>query len=149
MNDKRDYGDIIDLPRPVSARHKPMDRIARAAQFSPFAALSGYGWMIREEGRLTSVRPEPGEEERALLNQKLSILLECQAAHPAVTVFYFRPDPEKPGGAVVSISGTLRDLNEAKGTLTFTTGESVALSDLVDLQGELFFTLEGDSRDGV
>ena len=139
MSDNK-YSDIIDLPRPVSTRHKPMDRLSRAAQFSSFAALSGYEGIIREEERLTAARPELGEEEREELNQKLSILLECQAAHPAVTVFYFRPDPEKPGGEVVSISGTLRDLNEAEGTLTFTTGESVSLADLLDLQSDLFFS---------
>lgn len=138
MDDKKDYSDIIHLPRPVSARHKPMDRLSRAAQFSPFAALTGYEWVIREEARLTAPRPEPGEEEKSLLNQKLAALLACQAAHPALTAVYFRPDKQKTGGEVVALSGTLRDLNEAEGILTFTTGEVVPIADLIDLQGELF-----------
>ena len=138
----KDYSDIIDLPRPVSRRHRPMDPVSRAAQFSPFAALSGYEGVIREEARLTAPRPEPGEEELALLNQKLAILLECQAAHPAVTVAYFRPEKKKIGGEVVSFTGTLRDLNEAEGVLTFTTGEVIPIGDLIDLQGDLFTRLQ-------
>ena len=143
MEDKRDYSDILDLPRPVSRRHKPMARVARAAQFSAFAALSGYEGIIREEARLTDACPEKGEEEKALLNQKLSVLLECQAAHPAVTAVYFRPDGKKAGGEAVTLSGTLRDLNEGEGILTFTTGETVAIADLIDLKCELFDRLDG------
>ncbi|MBP5288299.1 MAG: hypothetical protein J6Z79_00315 [Clostridia bacterium] len=140
--EKRDYSDILYLPRPVSKRHKPMDRINRAAQFSPFAALTGYEGVIREEARLTAPRPEMGEEERSLLNQKLSVLLECQAAHPTVTAVYYRRDEKKEGGEVVFFTGALRDLNEAEGKMTFTTGEELSFPDLVDLQSDLFVSLE-------
>ncbi len=140
--EKKDYSDILHLPRPVSRRHKPMDRVARAAQFSPFAALSGYEGVIREEARLTAPRPLPGEEEEKLLNQKLSVLLDCQAAHPVVTVVCFRPDREKEGGEVVRFTAPLRDFSPGEGLLTFTDGQSVLLSDLVDLRGDLFTALE-------
>ena len=120
-----------------------MDRVSRAAQFSAFAALSGYEGIIREEQRLTLGRPEPGEEEKALLNKKLSLLRECQAAHPAVTAVYFRPDKKKIGGEVVTVSGPLRDINEAEGVLIFTDGKTVPIADLIDLQGDLFSHLDG------
>ena len=141
MEKKNDYSDILPLSRPVSTRHRPMDRVARAAQFSAFAALSGYEDVIREEQRLTSLRPEPGEKETELLDQKLGVLADCQMAHPTVTATWFRPDREKAGGEAVTVTGALRDLNAAEGVLTFTSGETVPIADLLDLKSDLFAPL--------
>ena len=138
MAERFPYEDILDLPHPVSARHKPMDRVTRGAQFSPFAALTGYDGVIREEQRLTTPRPALSEEEKSVLDQKLSLLAECQMAHPLLTVRFFRADPEKGGGELAKLSAPLRDLNGPDGLLTFTTGETVPFRDLVDLDCDLF-----------
>ncbi|MBQ3866272.1 MAG: hypothetical protein II776_05170 [Clostridia bacterium] len=138
MADRFPYLDILDLPHPVSARHKPMDPVTRGAQFSPFAALTGYEGVIREEQRLTTPRPSLSEEEKSVLDQKLSLLAECQMAHPLLTVRYFRSDPEKPGGDLVEFAAPLRDVNGAEGVLIFTTGETVPFRDLVELECDLF-----------
>ena len=94
-----EYDDIIDLPRPKS-RHEPMPMSDRAAQFSPFATLTGYGDAIDETARLTDVRIELSEEERAELDYKQQYLSTLDA--PTVSVTYFVPDERKSGGAYVT-----------------------------------------------
>ena len=70
----RSYADIIDLPRPTSARHKPMPALARAAQFAPFAALSGFEDSLDETARLTDHVPQRTEEDAARLSARLHAL---------------------------------------------------------------------------
>ena len=93
------YSDIINLPHPESRTHPRMPRSDRAAQFAPFAALTGYDDAVAEAGRLTSSKIELDENELERLDRALAYLTEHQAAHPAVTVTYFVPDDKKSGGA--------------------------------------------------
>lgn len=124
------YEDMLHLPHPVSAKHPPMPQTNRAAQFMPFAALSGYEEALAETARLTDPRIEPDPEQRELLNRRLALLqsLAAQAAppkgcagppgtactvsaaadssaRPQITVTYFRPDAKKEGGSYLSASG--------------------------------------------
>lgn len=95
-NDDHRYEDMLDLPHHVSQVHPPMSRADRAAQFSPFAALTGFGETIRETGRITQERVELGEDARNLLDEKLGMLQEQIGSRPRVTLTYFQQD-EKSG----------------------------------------------------
>lgn len=116
MSDKceaeRIYGDIIDLPRPQSSR-KRMTMHDRAAQFSSFAALSGYEDMVREEGRLTQSRAELSAGELDMLDRKLSFIISLAAdgSAPTVSVSCFEPDGLKSGGSYVTVTGRLRGID--------------------------------------
>lgn len=102
------YEDILYLPRPVSAKRQRMTMEDRAAQFSPFAALTGHDAAIRETARLTDARIELAEDELALLNDKLVLLAWHQERQPEVTVTYFVQDERKQGGAYVTARARVR-----------------------------------------
>lgn len=106
--DTQCYGEILHRSRPVSQFHFPMSRSSRAAQFSPFDALTGYGAAIREMARRTEAKRELTEEEKALLNLQLLQLQEGTT----VTVRYFRPDDRKDGGAYLQTTGMVQKLKD-------------------------------------
>ena len=89
------YDDIIHLPHHVSQTRPRMSAADRAAQFSPFAALTGYGAAVTEAGRLTDQRIELTESEKETLNERLLLLREQLAEPPEVTITYFQPDEKK------------------------------------------------------
>ena len=128
-----EYDDIIDLPRPKS-KHEPMPMSDRAAQFSPFAALTGYGDAIDETARLTDRRIELSEEERAELDYKQQYLATLDA--PTVTVTYFVPDERKSGGAYVTHTGVLKRVDEVERIVVFKDGLRVPLDDVMDIKCE-------------
>lgn len=94
------YEDIIHLPHPVSETHPRMSMADRAAQFSPFAALTGYDAAVRETARLTDSRMELDESAKGILDRKMQ---ELQRGQP-VTVTYFKPDRHKAGGAYLTVT---------------------------------------------
>lgn len=128
-----EYDDIIDLPRPKS-KHEPMPMSDRAAQFSPFAALTGYGDAIDETARLTDRRIELSEEERAELDYKQQYLATLDS--PTVTVTYFVPDSRKSGGAYVTHTGTLKRVDEVESMVVFKDGLRVPLDEVMDIKCE-------------
>ena len=89
------YYDIIDLPHFVSKSRKHMSNLERAAQFAPFAALTGYDDSIKEEARLTETKIELNDEQENLLNRKFSFLEEHQKEHPSIRISWFCPDGRK------------------------------------------------------
>ena len=99
------YLDIINLPRHISTRRAPMSISNRAAQFAPFAALTGYDSSIREAARFTEQRIEPDEDQKAAINEKLRYISRHIDEHPEVAILYFRPDERKNGGRYVTVSG--------------------------------------------
>ena len=107
QNDPHRYDDILELPHHVSAVHPPMPLSARAAQFAPFAALTGYGAAVRETERLTDRRVDLDEGERAELEARLQRLLDADSPKPAVTLTWFVPDGRKAGGRYVTRTGAL------------------------------------------
>ncbi len=127
------YDDILDLPRPKS-KHEPMPMSDRAAQFSPFAALTGYGDAIDETARLTDARIELSEEERAELDYKQQYLATLDA--PTVTVTYFVPDERKSGGAYVTHTGVLKRVDEVERMVVFKDGLRVPLDEVMDIKCE-------------
>ncbi|MBP0973906.1 MAG: hypothetical protein J5851_08380 [Oscillospiraceae bacterium] len=128
---KDSFADIISHPHFSSTKRAHMSMASRAAQFAPFAALTGFDDEISETARLTDEQHELTEDEAALLNEQLHTLLEIAHQKPLVTVVCFRPDPLKPGGAYVTYTGHFRYLNEAEMRLEFAEGQSIALADVV------------------
>ena len=134
------YDDILYLPHHVSPTRQRMTMAERAAQFSPFAALVGYGEAIRETGRAVGQQMELSEEEKAVLDQKQQIILAAleQGEEPEVTVTYFQPDRKKDGGEYVSYTGSIKKYKEIENTLVFGGGKEIPLNGIVDLTGTVF-----------
>lgn len=116
---KGPYDDIIDLPHHRSKTHPPMPVADRAAQFAPFAALTGYEDMIEEAARLTDAAPSLTEEERERLDRKLQALLAGAGPVSGVTVTWFVPDEKKAGGSYQEAAGTVTKIDMMRKTLVF------------------------------
>ena len=125
------YDDIIDLPRPTSARHPRMPMTDRAAQFQPFQALSGYGSAIRETARVTGERAELTEEEKTILDEKLRYLFE--AGGEAVFT-WFQPDKKKDGGACVTNLGTIKRIDPLQGIVVLMDGTVIPIEDILEIK---------------
>ena len=132
-----DYEDIIHLPHHVSKTRPRMSMRDRAAQFSPFAALTGYHELIAETPRLTSRRREPDEAFYEHLNGQLNLLKGHLADQPVVTVTYFLADSKKEGGSYVTITGRARKIDSSAGFLEVDT-EQIPFKDIFSLDGEIF-----------
>lgn len=133
MKEKNPYEDIIHLSRPVSQNHPPMPRADRAAQFSPFAALTGYDAVIRETARLTGEKTELGEQELEELNQKLRKLLEHIRERPEVDITYFQPDVHKAGGAYRTLRGRVRKVNEYEQYVLMEDGRKLSFENIAEI----------------
>ena len=125
---RRDYSDIIDRERPASEKHPPMDRMMRAAQFAPFAALTGHDEAVRETARLTEEEIELDEYEVAELNRKLQWLAEHKDTE--VSVVHFVKDAKKEGGAYVKDTGILKKIDEHTHTLVLVCGQEEVQIDI-------------------
>lgn len=133
-----EYDDILHLPHPVSRRRAPMSRLDRAAQFAPFAALTGYDAAIAETARTTQEFREPEDGKQAELNEKLCLLVRHAQSHPPVTLTYFQPDSRKAGGAYVTLSGTFQKIDTYHLLLLLQEGQQVPLAWLYQLESPLF-----------
>jgi len=130
------YDDIIHLPHPVSKKHLPMSPLDRAAQFSPFAALTGHTEAIKETARLTEEQMELDEDSKELLNEKLQMLKKClkdAMELPMVTVTYFEPDVRKSGGSYVTVTEAVKKLKESERKIVFDSGNEVLFDDIIEL----------------
>ena len=133
MKPRGEYDDIIDLPRPKS-KHEPMPMSDRAAQFSPFAALTGYEDAIDETARLTDARVELGESAVEELERALAGIAARISERPAVPVTYFAPEEPKSGGAYVTRAGALKRIDEAEREIVFADGTRIAVWDIVSIE---------------
>lgn len=132
------YEDIINEPRHVSSKHPPMPSSARAAQFAPFAALTGFEEEIDEAGRLTDERPLLSDDDVNRLNEIISGLSLRLSEEPEVEISYFIPDEVKKGGAVITVSGKLRLIDQTGRCLILTDGRkipSVTVTDIKTVNG--------------
>ena len=136
------YEDILHLPHHVSEKHPPMSRLDRAAQFSPFAALTGYEAAVEETARLTDRRIELDEGEKAAIDQRLTLVQERLPVPTEVTITYFLPDKKKAGGAYVSVSGTVKKIDECERTVILRNGTSIPIDDILCVDGEIFDGME-------
>lgn len=130
----RKYGDIISLPHHVSNTHPHMPVSDRAAQFAPFAALTGYGDVIRETARWTEVEPELTEDEKELLNYKLILACTRTDGKHKTEITYFVPDSKKAGGAYHKAAGKIRRVDADAGMLFMENGEKIGVERIVDIR---------------
>lgn len=129
------YDDIIHLPHHVSQNHPQMPLRDRAAQFAPFAALTGYEAAVGETARLTAERREVDAQEAEELNRRLTALIARLPERPEVTVEYFVPDDRKAGGAYVTVTGRVRHISVPEKTLVMEDGAVIALEDIATISG--------------
>jgi len=127
------YRDIIDLEHPDSKTHPRMPMANRAAQFAPFAALTGYEEAIAETGRLTESRLERSDDDNHILNERIHQLIAIENSHPEVTLTYFERDPHKEGGRYLTVTGKLKRIDETEGLIILDDGLAIAMSDLLRL----------------
>ena len=121
------YDDIINIPRWNPKSHPRMSEYDRAAQFAPFAALTGYDAMVSETARLTDAKADLDEEQMLALNETLSIIVGRINEHPMVSVSWFRKDARKKGGEYVKTEGRVRDV-DIPGRLLILKSEVAAIS---------------------
>lgn len=131
-----EYDRIRHLPHPVSKKHPQMPIADRAAQFAPFAALTGYGAAIAETGRLTDERIELDEYEKAALNERLIAIRSRVGSRPVVRFTYFLPDARKPGGAYTDIIGAVRRVDDYAQAVILTDGTRIPFADIVAIGEE-------------
>ena len=131
------YADIINLPHHVSATRPQMSMMDRAAQFSPFAALTGYDAAIKETGRLTDEKIEMDEETLNILNMKFQILARSLDDEPEVTFTYFKPDERKAGGAYLTASGVVKKIDDFERMIVMRNGTKIPMDDVLDFDIEV------------
>lgn len=133
-DDRHKYDDIIDLPRHVSKTHPPMPLTDRAAQFAPFAALTGHNAAVKETARLTKERIELDENCKAAINRQLMLLKEQADKEPDVSVTYFVKDAKKSGGAYVSASGRVKRVDGYKRLVLLADGTKIPIDDIIKIE---------------
>ena len=138
---RENYEDIINLPYHVSATKPQMSMIDRAAQFSPFAALTGYDAAIKETGRLTDEKIEMDEEALNILNMKFQVLVDSMDDEPEVTFTYFKPDERKAGGAYLEVTGTVKKVDDFERLIVMHNGTKMPMDDILNIEGEIFASL--------
>lgn len=126
------------MPHHVSKVRSQMPLIDRAAQFSPFAALTGYEDAITETARLTNAKAELDENALEQLDKRMGILLESKSEHPEITVLYFVADKEKAGGEYVSLTGKFKKADLYNQLLVLCDGTQIPISDIYSLDSEIF-----------
>lgn len=124
------YDDIINIPRWNPKSHPRMSEDDRAAQFAPFAALTGYDAMVNETARSTDVRSDLDEEQILALNEVLSLIAERIGEHPKISVTWFRKDARKQGGAYVKTEGKVRDVDLTGRLIVLKDGSSISMDDI-------------------
>ena len=138
----RKYNEIMGLPHHVSKTRPQMPMSDRAAQFAPFAALTGYDAAIKETGRLTDERIELDVEALSALDMKYELLMEALDEAPEVTITYFQPDERKAGGKYVSAVGAVKKIDDFERRITMQDGAKIPMDDVLSIEGELFSVLE-------
>jgi hypothetical protein len=134
----KSYDDIINLPHHVSATRPHMPAIDRAAQFSPFAALTGYDAAIKETARLTGERMELDEYMKDVLSIRLQIIADQLKEHPEIAITYFQPDEKKNGGAYVTVIGIAKKIDEYERILVMTDGTWIPIDEIISIEGQIF-----------
>ena len=136
------YDEIIGLPHHVSKTRPQMPMSDRAAQFAPFAALTGYDSAIKETGRLTGEKIELDEEALTAMDMRYQLLMDAIGEEPEVEITYFKPDERKAGGEYVSVIGAVKKVDDFERVITMQDGIKIPMDDVLSIDGELFSSLE-------
>lgn len=129
------YDDIINLPHHKSKTRPHMSLEDRAAQFSPFAALTGHDAAIEETARLTDRKIELDEDAKARLNEKLQYIVENLGTDMEVVITYFVPDERKSGGEYVTKRGTVKKIDPYRNIIIMTDKEEIDIENIVEIAG--------------
>ena len=132
------YDDIINLPHHTSNKHPAMSLEARAAQFAPFAALTGYDEAVKETARHTDKRIVLDDEEKSILDNKLQIIQEQLLKRPEVTFTYFLPDLKKDGGKYVSVTGIVKKIDGYNQVIVLEDKTVIPIHEIVAISGDIF-----------
>ena len=141
MADKFPYEDIVNLPPHISKKHPQPTMLERAARFAPFAAITGYEEMVLEEARVTEERIELDDGTLAMLNEKLNIIHDSLDSEPVIQITYFEPDKKKSGGAYISVTGTVKRIDEYERLVIMSDGKKIRIDEIFGLEGKLFDSL--------
>ncbi|MBQ4568476.1 MAG: hypothetical protein IJA62_00215 [Ruminococcus sp.] len=133
-----DYKDIINLPHHTSKTRQRMSVYNRAAQFSPFAALTGYEEAVKETARFTDEKSELDEYQIAIINDKINIALEKKALNPILSITFFRPDSRKKGGEYVTVAGVIRKIDQVSHSLVLTDNTHIPIKFIYDIDSEIY-----------
>lgn len=128
------YEDILSLPHHVSPTRPAMSMQDRAAQFSPFSALTGYDSAIKETARLTDIKADLDEYERSRLDAKLQVILEHLGEDFEVIITYFLPDRKKNGGSYTDFVGVVKKIDEYEHILLTRNGKQIPIDDIVEIR---------------
>ena len=141
------YDDIIHLPHHVSKRHPQMSLYNRAAQFAPFAALTGYEEAIIETARLTAPKVDMMEDNQQLLDRKLALLSHSLIEQPTVSITYFQPDKKKTGGQYLTVTGVIKCIRDSERIIRMADGKRVSIDTIISIDGDIFYSEEYPSPD--
>ena len=150
MLEQNPYADILKLPHHKAANRPQMSMHDRAAQFSPFAALTGFDGVIAETGRMTDRKTEMSESQMSLLDQKLTLIDDTMqdGYHPMVTVVYFVLDARKEGGSYQEYTGKVRQVDAVERKLVFlaanerSAGRDISIDVIREIHGEVVDFME-------
>ena len=135
---EKDYRDIISLPHHTSSKRPRMSIYNRAAQFSPFAALTGYDEAVKETARLTTEQIELDEYEIKIINDRINIALEKKYLNIPVIITFFKPDLKKKGGEYRTVSGVIKRINEEKRSVVLEDKTEIMICSIYNIDGEIF-----------
>ncbi len=141
-NDAHRYDDIIDLPHHEPTTRPRMAMENRAAQFSPFAALTGYDDATREEARLVDMKQELSEDMKDMIDAKLAVIEQHIKEQPEISVTYFQPDEKKTGGRYTTVSGNVKKLDGVEHVIIMADGTKIPIGDVRLIGGDLFRLFE-------
>lgn len=128
-----EYDDIINMPHHVSKKHPPMSKAIRAAQFAPFAALTGYDDQVKETARLTNERKEIAEGLKLVINEKIMKIQAEIHLKPEIEVTYFIPDLKKQGGKYVTVKGNVRKVDEYRQLIIFEDKREIPVQEIIEI----------------
>ena len=143
QNEKNKYDDIIMLPHHVSKKHPQMPLLNRAAQFSPFAALTGHDAAIQETQRLTDSFIEIGGSREIKLNEQLLLIRHNLDKRPQLKITYFQTDERKSGGSYITVCGRIKKIDEYNRQIIFVDGTVLPIDHIFSIQGDLFSGMDG------
>lgn len=130
---KEKYKAILHLPHPVSSVHHPMPSSDRAAQFAPFAALTGFGGVITETARLTNDRPELSEDRKAELDRRLRYIKDHIGSMGDVKITHFVRDENKQGGALMTVRQRIKKTDEARRLVVMEDGTEIQIENITEI----------------
>lgn len=127
------YDNIINLPHHISSKHPKMSLEARAAQFAPFSALTGYEDEVKETARLTYDRIELDDEVKNILNYKIQMIIKQLSERPTVSFTYFVPDTRKEGGKYITVIGNVRKIDKYKQIIVLEDKTEIPIKEIIDM----------------